>query len=92
MNVNHYPLLCCPETGDDLELVVFSSHIETPQDQDPYEEIHQGGMYTSSGRFYPIIDGIPRMLPLTKRLFPAFYKKYKMKIKALPLDPQFFKK
>jgi SAM-dependent methyltransferase len=92
MNVKHSTLLCCPLTGEELRLVTFVSHRETLLENIDFEDIDQGGFYTDSGRFYPVIDGIPRMLPLTAELFPGFYKQFDAQIKTLPLDTRYTEK
>lgn len=77
--------ILCPETKEELELKVF----EKIEDQ-----IISGALISKeSGLSYPIINGVPRLLPVRLRenltsTYPDFYSKYKdeFKFKETEID------
>lgn len=70
----------CPETGQDLELEVFN---------EKNDEIYEGLLRTKDRKFiYPVINGIPRLLPLSlqgelRRYHKLFFRKYNNKFPAV---------
>jgi len=68
--------LCCPITGsDELELHVFER-----DDQ----HVMEGVLHAKkAGLFYPIVDGVPRMLPPELYFNPTFETRHRSKLRAL---------
>ena len=63
----------CPETGQDLVLEAF---------HEKDKEIYEGLLKTKDGKFvYPIVNGIPRLLPMSlqgelRKYHKEFFRKY----------------
>jgi uncharacterized protein YbaR (Trm112 family)/SAM-dependent methyltransferase len=71
--------ICCPESGSHkLELHVFEREDE---------HILEGVIRTDEGRFYPIVDGVPRMLPPELYFNPTFETRHRKKLHALGWVP-----
>jgi uncharacterized protein YbaR (Trm112 family) len=71
----------CPETSQDLALEVFYEKEETINGE-KFKEIYEGILRTKDGKFvYPIINGIPRLLPMPlqgelRKYHKKFFRKY----------------
>lgn len=71
----------CPETGQDLTLEVFYE-VEEIINGKKFNEIYEGLLKTKDGKFvYPIINGIPRLLPISlhgelRKYHKEFFRKH----------------
>ena len=72
--------LCCPISGSSkLELHVFEREDD---------HILEGVLHAKdAGRFYPIVDGVPRMLPPELYFNPTFETRHRKKLRALGWEP-----
>src|SRR3989344_9646718 len=74
--------LQCPETGRDLELEVFHEKDELVNGE-KFKEIYEGLLRTKDRKLiYPIIMGVPRLLPMSlqgelRKYHKEFFRKYK---------------
>ena len=72
--------LCCPVTGDtELELHAF--------EHDDGHVIEGVLRAAATGRFYPIVAGVPRMLPGELYLDPSFETRHRKRLAALGYQP-----
>ena len=62
----------------------FKTNAELTKEGTSFEDIECGILYTLQGFHYPVIDGIPRMLPNPQKLFPGFYSKWKAELHKIP--------
>ena len=81
-------LLVCPETGENLELISFTTTTENDGDK-VLIDTEEGVLVSVSGRVYPIIDGVPRMIDGAFFLFDSFRKKWEKKLLKLNLISDF---
>ena len=81
-------ILVCPETSENLNLISFSTTTENT-DGKINIETEEGVLVSESGRVYPIIDGVPRMIDGAFFLFDTFRNKWLSKLKELNLINDF---
>ena len=78
-------LVCCPECGAELQCEPAELQM-----LDGVEEVIEGELVCESGHFYPVIGGIPRLLPATllsetlQRFKPDHYQRYRDRLPATP--------
>lgn len=53
--------LCCPQCNGNLEVFPLTANAPAAADSD--EEISEGLLYCERGHWFPVVRGIPRMLP-----------------------------
>jgi len=67
--------LRCPVSGKTLELKIIDFHIKQYENQ-LIEEINNAILFSESGFFFPVINGIPRMQLEGVLLFSDFFQKH----------------
>lgn len=72
MKVEALKYLRCPISNGILQLVIVTPNAEPLS---PKGEIEMGYLYSGAGMYYPIIDGIPRMLPESMLLYRLHLQK-----------------
>ena len=66
--------LRCPVSGKTLELKIIDLHVKQYENQS-IEEINNAILFSDSGFFFPVINGIPRMQLEGVLLFSDFFQK-----------------
>ena len=52
--------ICCPVDKNELELIIFDTHIKKYKSEE-IEEVLNGVLLSKSGWIYPVVGGVPRM-------------------------------
>ncbi len=82
MNPSLLSIIVCPETLVPLELVVFERE-ERKTPNSVYEDIISGILKSSTGFYYPIIDGVPRLLDGAMNFYKKEMSQHEKKLKDL---------
>lgn len=88
MKLRLLELLVCPETGEELKLTSFTTTSEAINNQMLIDTV-EGVLVSVSGRVYPVIDGVPRMIDGAFFLYQSFRSKWNNKLQELGLVNKF---
>jgi len=85
MKIATLDLLCCPVARSRLAAVCFDSgrRIEAGQAVPDAQPIETGVLLSDEGRAYPIVGGIPRLLPEGLDGFPSFAQQHSDRLENL---------
>ena len=77
-------LLACPQCGEPFEAEPFAT---TPAGEGQ-EEIEQGLLRCACGMWYPIVDGIPVILPNALDIYSQFAREYRDRLPPWRISPE----